>query len=159
VSTVYPLPEAAHVKDLLGMLFDGLTVKPGSKLDLSPKARSYLGLYAADDGHLAAFCGCDMAFAATTSAALSMMPPAAAKDAAKEPELTAVMLANLHEVLNICTRLILRDDSPHLKLQQICHIGALPAAAAALLGTASRRIDFEVGIAKYGNGSLAVLCV
>ncbi len=157
--SAYPLPDAAHVKDLLGMLFDGLTVKPGAKLDLSPKALSYVGRYAADDGQIAAFCGCDLAFATSSGAALSMLPPTAAKEAAKERQLTPVMLANLHEVMNICTRLILRDDSPHLKLLDICAIGALPATAAAALGTATRRIDFELGIAKYGAGVLAVLCI
>ncbi len=157
--SAYPLPEAAHVKDLLGMLFDGLTVKAGAKLDLSPKASSYVGLYASDDGQLAAFCGCDLAFAASSGAALSMLPPTAAKEAAKERQLTAVMLANLHEVMNICTRLVLRDDSPHLKLREICAIGALPATTATALGGAKRRIDFEVGIAKYGGGVLAVLCI
>jgi hypothetical protein len=157
--SAYPLPEAAHVKDLLGMLFDGLTVKAGGKLDLSPKALSYVGLYASDDGQVAAFCGCDLAFAASSGAALSMLPPTAAKEAAKERQLTAVMLANLHEVMNICTRLVLRDDSPHLKLREICAIGALPETTATALGGAKRRIDFEVGIGKYGSGLLAVLCV
>ncbi len=159
MSTVYPLPDAAHVKDLLGMLFDGFTVKPGAKLDLSPKASSYFGLYAADDGHLAAFCGCDLAFATISGAALSMLPPTAAKEAAKEGQLPGVMLANLHEVMNICTRLIQRDESPHLRLRDVCLIGAMPAASAALLGATQRRIDFEVGIARYGTGALAVFCV
>jgi hypothetical protein len=88
-----------------------------------------------------------------------MLPPTAAKEAAKEGQLPGVMLANLHEVMNICTRLIQRDESPHLRLRDVCLIGAMPAASAALLGATQRRIDFEVGIARYGTGALAVFCV
>jgi hypothetical protein len=159
MSSTYPVPDAPQVRELLGMLFDGLSVKPGPKLDTSPKAGSYFGVYVADDGSPAALCGCDMAFAANSGAALSMLPPAVAKDAAKSRDLTPVMLANLHEVMNICTRLVLRDDTPHLKLRDMCPVATLPAPAAAILTSAKARADFEIGIAKYGPGVLSVLCL
>lgn len=159
MSATYPLPDVPLVRDLLGMLFDGLSVKAGPKLDVSPKAGGYFAVYVADDGSPAALCGCDMAFAANSGAALSMLPPAVAKEATKDKELTPVMLANLHEVMNICTRLMLRDDSPHLKLRELCQVAALPAPAAAILGSARGRVDFEIGIAKYGPGVLSVLCL
>ncbi len=159
MSATYPLPDVPQVRELLGMLFDGLSVKPGPKLDVSPKAGSYFGVYVADDGNPAALCGCDMAFAANSGAALSMLPPTVAKEAAKDKDLTPVMLANLHEVMNICTRLVLRDNSPHLKLRELCQVSALPAPAAAILGAAKGRVDFEIGIGKYGSGVLSVLCL
>jgi hypothetical protein len=154
-----PLPDVAQVKDLLGMLFDGLSVKLGPKLDVSPKAASYFGVYVSDDGTPAALCGCDIAFAANSGAALSMLPPNVAKEAAKDKELTPVMLANLHEVMNICTRLILRDDSPHLKLRELCALNSLPPPAAAIMGAPRSRIDFEIGLGKYGSGVLSIMCV
>jgi hypothetical protein len=88
-----------------------------------------------------------------------MLPPAVAKEAAKSKDLTPVMLANLHEVMNICTRLVLRDDTPHLKLREMCPLATLPAPAAAILTTAKGRADFEIGIGKYGPGILSVLCL
>ena len=157
--SAHPLPDAAQVKDLLGMLFDGLSVKLGPKLDVSPKSASYFGVYVSDAGAPTALCGCDMAFAANSGAALSMLPPNVAKEAAKDKELTPVMLANLHEVMNICTRLVLRDDSPHLKLRELCAHSALPPPAAAIIAAAKGRIDFEVGIGKYGTGILSVMCL
>jgi hypothetical protein len=149
----------AQVKDLLGMLFDGLSVKLGAKLDVSQKASTYFGVYVSDDGTPAALCGCDMAFAANSGAALSMLPPNVAKEAAKDKELTPVMLANLHEVMNICTRLMLHDDSAHLKLRELCVQSALPPPAAAIIGSARSRIDFEISIGKYGPGVLSVMCL
>ncbi len=155
----HPLPDVAQVKELLGMLFDALSVKLGPKLDVSPKALGYFGVYVSDDGTPVALCGCDMAFAANSGAALSMLPPIAAKEAVKEKELTPLMLANLHEVMNICTRLVLRDDSPHLKLHELCALDALPARAAAIVAAPKGRIDFEVGLGKYGSGALCVMCL
>jgi hypothetical protein len=157
LATAYPLPDAAIVRDLLGMLFDGLTVKPGGKLDVSPKSGSYFAVYVADDGSPASICVCDIAFAANSSAALSMLPPNVAAGAVKSKQLTDVMLANLREVMNICTRLVLRDGTPHLKLQELCQFGALPAPAAAIITASKARIDFEVTIAKYGPGAIAVI--
>jgi hypothetical protein len=154
-----PLPDTAQVKELLGMLFDGLSVKLGPKLDVSPKAANYFGVYVSDDGTPVALCGCDMAFAANSGAALSMLPPNAAKEAVKDKELTPVMLANLHEVMNICTRLLLRDDSRHLKLRELCAANALPPPAAAIMSAPKGRIDFEIGLGKYGSGVLSIMCL
>jgi hypothetical protein len=159
VVAAHPLPGAPQVKDLLGMLFDGLSVKPGPKLDASPKSNCYFGVYVSDSDKIVALCGCDMAFAANSGAALSMLPPNVAKEAAKDKDLTPVMLANLHEVMNICTRLMLRDDTPHIKLRQLCVVSALPPPAAEILSAPRGRADFEVAIGKYGAGVLSVFCI
>jgi hypothetical protein len=158
-AAAHPVPDLAQVKELLGMIFDGLTVKPGPKLDASPKSNCYFGVYVSDGGAPVALCGCDFAFAANSGAALSMLPPNVAKEAVKDKELTPVMLANLHEVMNICTRLMLRDDSPHLKLREVCPVAALPAPAAQILCAPNARADFEVGLGKYGTGVISVQCL
>ena len=158
MSPAYSLPDAARAKDLLGMMFDGLSIKPGAKLDTSNCAASFFGVYVTDDGAPAALCGCDTEFAANTGSALSMLPPATARESVEARALTAVMLANLHEVMNICTRLILREGSPHLRLREVSAVGALPADAAALLARAVRRVDWQVDIPRYGSGVLCVIC-
>lgn len=156
-ATTYPLPDVMLVRELLGMLFDGLIVKAGGKLDLTPKSNAYVALYVADDGSPAALCACDIAFAANSGAALSMLPPNVAKDAVKSAELTDVMAANLREVMNICTRLVLRENSPHVRLDSVSGAGKLPGPAAGLIAAAKGRIDFEVSLGKYGGGQIAVL--
>ena len=64
-----------------------------------------------------------------SAARFSMLPVAAAKDAAKARELTDVMIENVREIMNICTRLVMDATSPHLKLDQIYPAKSLPAAA------------------------------
>jgi hypothetical protein len=155
----HPVPDAAQVKDLLGFLFDGLAVKAAPKLDISPASGSILAVYVADDGSPVALAACNIGFAANAGAALSMLPPAAAKEAVKNKLLTPAMNDNLREVMNICSRLMLREGSAHLRLDQVFEAKSLPPAAAALLTTATGRADFEVTLAKYGAGGLSILAV
>jgi hypothetical protein len=157
--SVHPIPDAAQVKDLLGMLFDGFAIKPAGKLDVSAASTSYLGVYISDDGAPAALCACNLDFAANAGAALSMLPPAVAKDAIKTKQLTDTMRDNLREVMNICTRLVLKDGSPHLRLQEVYPAKSLPAPAGAVATGAKGRADFEVALGKYGGGVLSLLAL
>jgi hypothetical protein len=159
MATVYPLPDVARVKSMLGMMFDGLEVKQGGKLDMAPTSNAYVGVFVGDDGKPGALCACDLPLASNIASALSMLPPAAAKDAAKSKQLTEVMLANLREVMNICSRLLIVDGSPHLKLDQVYEAKAVPEPARAIVAGAKGRIDFEIGVAKYGPGVMSVLSI
>jgi hypothetical protein len=153
----YPVPENTHVTDLLGMLFDNLVVKRGAKLDMSAASTGFAGVYVTDGDVPVGLCACDFAFAANSGAALSMLPPNMAKDAVKSKVLTDVMTGNLREVMNICTRLLLREGTPHLRLSQVYPVKSLPTPAAAIVAGASKRADFDVALGKYGNGLLAVM--
>jgi hypothetical protein len=153
----YPLPDVNQVRELLGMLFDGLVVKPGAKCDVSAGSGSYAGVYVTDGGIPVALCTCDIAFAANSGAALSLLPPNMAKESIKSKELTEVMLGNLGEVMNICTRLLLKEGSPHLRLLQVCPVKELSGPAAAIIGAAVGRVDFDIGLGKYGKGLIALM--
>lgn len=157
MTTAYPLPDGKRVTELLGVLFDGIDVKPGGSFDQSPAGGALFGVFVADDGAPVALCGADANLAATLGAALSMLPAAAAKEAAAAKALTPVMLDNLREIMNICTRLVMDAASPHLRLEQVYLTKALPAPAAALLGANKGRREFQVKLPKYGGGVLTVL--
>jgi len=157
MTTAYPMPDIAKVKTMLELLFDGLEVKAGKKFDIVPPSGSWIGLYVSDDGKPVAACAVDCALAANSSAALSMLPPGVAKDAAKSKELTDVMISNLHEIMNICTRLLMNDSSAHLKLATVHPSKAMPAELGALLGAVKGRADFELSMPKYGPGTLSVV--
>ncbi len=157
MATAYPLPDAAKVKNILGILFDGLDVKPGGTFDRTPAGGAWFGVFISDVGAPVAMCGADVNLAASFGAAFSMLPAAAVKDAAKSRELTGVMIDNLREIMNICTRLVMSDTSPHLKLEQIYPVKALPAPAATLLGASSGRCEFQIQMPKYGGGILSLV--
>jgi len=157
MSSAYPLPDVAKVIQILGLLFDGLDVKLGGAFDQTPAGGAWFGVFVADSGEPVALCGADVNLAANFGAAFSMLPVNAAKEAAKARELTSVMLDNVREIMNICTRLVMDNTSPHLKLEQIYSVKNLPAAAAALLGAATRRREFQLQLPKYGGGVLTLL--
>lgn len=157
MSTAYLMPDAAKVKSMLGMLFDGLEVKPGKRFDITCPTGNWIGLYISDAGTPVAACVADGALAANYGAALSMLSPAMAKDAAKSKELTDIMIANLREVMNICTRLLMSDDSAHLRLEEVYSADAMPPHVAKVLGAVQNRVDFELTVPRYGAGTMAVI--
>ena len=157
MSTAYPLPDGAKIVQLLGILFDGLDVKPGGTFDQTPAGGAWFGVFVTDGGAPVALCGADANLAASFGGALSMLPVAVAKDAAKARQLTEVMVENVREIMNICTRLVMDATSPHLKLDQLYPAKSLPAPALALLGAPQARREFQVQLPKYGGGVLTVL--
>jgi hypothetical protein len=159
MATAYPLPDGPKIVDLLGLLFDGLDVKPGGTFDQTPAGGAWFGVFVADSGTPVALCGADANLAATFGAAFSLLPVGVAKEAAKARELTQVMIDNMREIMNICSRLVMDATSPHLKLDQIYPAKTLPATATALLGAPSGRREFQVQLPKYGGGVLTFLSV
>jgi hypothetical protein len=157
VTTAYPLPDVRKVQDILGMLFDGLDVKIGGTFDQTPNGGAWFGVFIDNSASPVALCGADVSLAASLGSALSMLPPASAKEAARAHELSPGMRENLHEVMNICTRLVLDSTSPHLKLDQLCPVNALPAAAAGLLSRAPGRREFNLQLPRYGGGVLSLV--
>jgi hypothetical protein len=142
---------------MLGILFDGLDVKPGGSFDQTATGGAWFGVFVTDGGVPVALCGADANLAASFGGALSMLPVGAARDAAKSRELSGVMLENLREIMNICTRLVMDATSPHLRLEQLYSVKALPSPAAALLGAPQGRREFQVQLPKYGGGVLTLL--
>jgi len=159
MATAYPLPDGPKIVQMLGLLFDGLDVKAGGTFDQTPAGGAWFGVFVADNGSPVAMCGADANLAATFGAAFSLLPVDAAKDAAKGRELTSVMIDNMREIMNICSRLVMDAASPHLKLEQIYPAKALPAPAAALLGAPNARKEFQVRLPKYGGGVLTFMSV
>jgi hypothetical protein len=159
MATAYPLPDGPKIIDLLGLLFDGLDVKAGGTFDQTPAGGAWFGVFVADSGTPVALCGADGNLAATFGAAFSMLPVGVAKEAAKARELTQVMIDNMREIMNICSRLVMDATSPHLKLDQIYPAKTLPATATALLGAPGGHREFQVQLPKYGGGVLTFLTV
>jgi len=157
MATAFSLPDVPKVQSILGQLFDGLEVKVGGTLDKTPAGGALFGVFIGDGNVPVALCGADLSLAASLAAALSMLPPAAVKEAIETRDLGNVMRENLHEIMNICTRLVLDSSSPHLKLDQVYPYKSLPTAAAAILGTTQGHREFQLQLPRYGGGVLSLL--
>jgi len=153
MSQSYVKPTAASVTSLLAMLYgDDLAA---SDFDSSSVAGQRLATFIDDDDRLVAACVCDRQFVVYSGAALSMIPAGGAEDMIAENSITDAIAGNFHEVMNICTKLMMSDSSAHLRLGQTLDCAQQPELAPALeaLGT---RVGFEVEIPGYGKGALAI---
>ena len=159
MTTTYPLPDDAKVMRVLGLLFDGLAVKPGGTFNQTPTGGAWFGVFVSDAGVPVALCGADINLAANLSAAFSMLSVALAKESIKSQQLTPNMIENLHEIMNICTRLVMDNNSPHLRLEQVFPIKSLPAAAMQVLTDAKGRREFDLNLPKYGGGILTFMSI
>ena len=159
MSTIHPYPNDAQLQEMLGMLFgNDLKINPGDPVATDADSKSIVAVFVSADGSPATACFCDLPFAAYCGAALSMIPKGGAEDAANSGELTEMMRGNLNEIMNICSRLFISNDTPHVKLETLYdRAGELPDNARAMVDATTGRSDFKVLIPGYGEGHISFL--
>ncbi len=157
MDTKYNIPADRETLGVLSMLYgDGLVVK---KAEENPTIDddALVGLFVDQEGKTVAACTCDVPFAAFGGAALSMMPKGGAEDAAESGEISPVMQENVYEVMNICSRLLMNDSTPHLKLTDMYEgIDKVPDDSVEVIKNAPG-VKFEVEIPNYGKGHLSIV--
>lgn len=150
----YLVPKTDRIYDMLSMLC-------GEELEVSDttepgQPNDFVGIYIDDTGIPKAACTCDFSFAAYTSAAFTMMPPATAHQTVETKEVTPMLMDTLNEVANILTRVLIDNDTAHLKLK-----GVKSAAEAkgelTVIQMSSKEYDFVVDIPRYGTGRIRFL--
>jgi hypothetical protein len=154
------LPTPQYVGWLVGGLLDRqVVVERADEQPFDPQAPGQAGVYAKDDGGVAALCCWDLHLAAYAAAALTLVPPGTAADAVRARELPEFLADNACEVLNVCGRLFNSPRTPHVALQAV-HIlpGMLPSDAALLLRNAAGRLELTAEIPGYGAGRLWLAC-
>ena len=157
MSNVYPIPKEQEVEEIFAMLY-GKELTLGSGEPVSIEGDSMLAVYVDDEGNPSTACACNYNFAAFAGSALTKIPVGGAEDAADTGDFSEMMIANLHEIMNICSRLFMTDSSPHLKLGTVYKLGDVPEEVKALFASTEERADFVIEIPNYGNGSISFLC-
>lgn len=147
----FVIPTAESVKNMLEMLFgDGLSVSQNGS---EPPAQSHVATYIDDEDGLVAVCACDSDFVGFSGAALTMVPAGVAREMVASGDFSEMVQSNFYEVMNICSRLLMSEHSPHLRLDK-----TLPpdeaSTALAELAECDRVAGFDVDIPRYGKGSV-----
>lgn len=157
MSTSYNLPNDRETLGVLSMLY-GDDIKVAMDDDsLAIENSKLYGLYVDSEGKPVGACLCDTQFAAYAGAALSMLPPGGAEDAADSGEISATMKENVYEVMNICSRLLMGDDTPHLKLENMYNdVTELSEDAVEMIKAAEGSSHFDIDIPNYGKGRLSL---
>jgi hypothetical protein len=154
----FPAPIQEDVRDLLtDLLGRGIAVDKVSRLEMEDDACGLVGVYATDEGEIAALTVIDGPLCARAGAALSMVPTNVADDAIKKNELTDTLVDNIREVVNIFARFLNSSKSPHVRLVNTFVLPAeLPDDVRALYLAPEFRRDFAVQIEGYGNGRYSI---
>lgn len=146
------LPSQEDIYDMLSLLLGDRIVVEYNNIPMN-LADKYVATYIDETGEIGALCCCDAQFAAFAGGSITLMPPDATKDAADFDDLSEMMVSNMYEVMNICTRLVINDETPHLKLDVVKKFEDLQDATAAILAQDNRG-DYTVDIPRYGKGCI-----
>jgi hypothetical protein len=155
----YPVPIQEDIRDLLvNLLGRTVAVDKVSPLVLEDDTVAAVAEYVTDDDRPDALAVLDSRFAVRAGAALVMVPSNVAEQDLKAKELPESHLENVQEVLNVLSRLLNSEGSPHLRLRAVHRLpGDLPAGVADLLDHPEFRRDFAVFIEGYGDGRFSLL--
>ncbi|MEM1145068.1 MAG: hypothetical protein AAGI88_20980 [Pseudomonadota bacterium] len=152
-----PLPKPDDLKNMLSMMYDDLSVDDGEPAEAG-KYKCAVALYLDDNDAPIAAAVADYPFAAYSGAALTMIPPGGAQDAVEEGDLGNSILENVNEVFNICSRLLMNDSSPHLRLGPIyTSMDEVPEDQAAVVKGPNGRADIAATIPNYGSGNISFM--
>ncbi len=151
---IHVLPDENSIHEMLSLMFgDNMSVSSTSEIDYSD---TFAAVYVSPEGEPGAVCVCDISFAAYSSGALTLMPPASIEEVISSKELPEMHQANLYEVMNICTRLVINDKTAHLKLTEVLPVKEVTEVIEQLKPSAERK-DFEVSIPRYGSGTMSFI--
>ncbi|WP_456413732.1 hypothetical protein [Thiolapillus sp.] len=154
-----PLPKPVELQQILAMMYGSdLKAEPGNPVPTTPGSKSLVALYVDDDDAPVATCAVDYPFTAYAGASLTRIPLGTAKECAQDGDFSEIMVGNVHEIMNICSRLLMNSDSPHLRLQTLyASPDEIPENVQELMQKPAASADFSVTIADYGDGGMSFL--
>jgi hypothetical protein len=153
-TTTTAMPDAKAVRDMLAdMLGRNVEVAPGIPPLAEHAADAMIAVYVNDASKMAAVLGMDVPLAAYASAAIGLVPMAAAERCVDARALTPQLEENGFEVCNMLGGLMNRDGYPHVRLNRVFYPGDKPPTdAATQLIALGSRLDLEVTVQSYGAG-------
>lgn len=156
MSTLHPIPKDVATRNILMMLYGAdLAVSPGSAVSPTDQP-CMVAVFLNDEDQPVSACICDYNFAAFAGAALTSIPRGGAEDAAQTGDFSKMMLGNVQEVMNICSRLFMDSDSPHLRLDVVYHaVSDVPEDVMQMINSCPGRADYCIEIPGYGSGEVS----
>ena len=153
----FDVPTKVELKNMLGMLYNGLEVEDCESFDLNASELIF-GLYLDDEDNPVTLLVSDLSFGANMSSALTMLPAPVAQDAIKNGKLEDMMISNLNEIANILSKLFMLDTSHHLRFTTL-HLASdgLPETVSGLLEKISTQVFFQATPSGYGAGKVGFL--
>ena len=153
------LPSARAVRNLLETLLGrDVAVTPAAPVEVGPLDPAHVAVYVDDRTRMVATAVADLPLAVHCGAALGLTPRRVADEAVRSRQLTALLRADVDEVLNVVSTLFNHAGAPHVRLHSTFAPGErLPADVDSVVHTVGRRLDLHVDVAAYGAGRLGLV--
>lgn len=150
------LPSLEEVHGLFVMLFGDNTVcKPG-KVPMPSDTAAVIASYRDNTGALKRVLACDLSFANSAGAALSMIPMGIVNDATKAGNVPDNIFANLQEVMNIAVNLFADSFGERLELSIVARTkDVAPEIRDAM--KAGQKTTFDISIPRYSAGRVSLI--
>ena len=151
------LMNAMDTKRMLSMLFSELKVE---ETDVQAEAdpNALYGTYWDDNDVPVSLVACDREFAAALGAAMTLVPPDAAKAAAASGDFPESILGNVREIMNILSRLYMEGSAPHLRFVETkLSVGDLSPGETEVLNNVAARLDMKITVPNYGGGNCSLI--
>jgi len=155
MATTFPIPTPSEFSTQLEHLVGrGIHTIPAKPVD--PCVAEF-AVYVNDAGVPVVVCICEVSFAASAGAALSLIPPGVARESMLSLTLSAGLRDNFNEVANILAGLFNGPETPHVRFDTLAaRRSRLHPAADALIDNAAGTADYEVSIEGYGSGRISI---
>ena len=144
-------------KRIISPLYTDLSVVAGDKQCEEDESALY-AVYSNDEDAPVSLCAIDPHFCAYMGGALTMVPVAAANEAAENADFSELMLGNIYEVMNILSRLFMEGSSPHIRLIALRkNASELFDGEKAILGSCADRLDLKMNLPQYGESNCSLI--
>lgn len=152
MNTALSAPE--RISSLLtGLVGKPVGVRPAST-KTAPQGLLAVAVYGGE-GQAAGAWICDMSSATSLAAALSLVPPKVAQDAARTGKLEEPLDENLREIFNVGARIFQSDR--HVSLKGVFLPGQTQPPVVVKLLSSPKRAEFEVSVPDYAKGRMWVI--
>jgi len=152
------LPCANDTRHLLTMLFGTDTTVALRKAPILSSEAAIVAVYHDNEGALKRLLVCDLAFANSAGAALSVIPPGSALSAIKAGQVPDNILDNLIEVMNVAVNLFTESFGGRLELVSVLRRADLPPETVAALES-PQRTKIDVAIPRYEKGRVDLISI
>ncbi|HBR97242.1 MAG TPA: hypothetical protein DD979_07670 [Gammaproteobacteria bacterium] len=155
--TNFAIPKKIEVQQMLGMLYDNeISVEDAEPIAAQEDPKAMVAVYVDDNDVPVTACTCDFNFTAYAGGALTKIPQGGAAEMAETGEFSQMIMGNFYEVMNICSRLFMNSQTPHLRLEKTYpKLDDAPGEVTTIFTEAASNVGFKVNIDGYGEGQLS----
>ncbi|MBX2886718.1 MAG: hypothetical protein KTR32_42620 [Granulosicoccus sp.] len=152
MTTQLIVPTEKSVGDILTSLYGKEVTTVAA--DPLPAADSFVSSYLCDEDKTVAVCLADYAAVGNAGGSLLMLPVGGIEDAVNDKDISKNMSEGFYEVVNVLSRVLMDNNSLHLRLDKLYPPGEATAVTEEL-GSDIEEMGFDITVQGYATGRIS----